>query len=91
LFIPFIQGQGSVSYQISILSLLEGDYRVSAAVVNSATNETYDYHDRCYHFRVYRGKSNEQYGFVTLNGVWEHDADTELVGDMSNLVDVAMT
>lgn len=69
--IPYVHGAGVITYCIPALSLLEGSYMLSAAVVNFANSETYDYHDRLYDFQVYRGKSNEQYGLVTLNGTWE--------------------
>ncbi len=69
--IPVTQRNGEVSYHISDLTLLEGGYTVSVAVVSQANTETFDYHDRLYTFQVYRGKSKEQYGLVTLNGVWQ--------------------
>ncbi|MFN8491947.1 MAG: ABC transporter ATP-binding protein [Caldilineaceae bacterium] len=66
-----VEGVGIISYQIPTLTLLEGSYAVSVAVINTTDTETYDYHDRLHNFQVYRGKSKEQYGLVTLNGVWE--------------------
>jgi len=69
--IPVTQRQGEIRYHISDLTLLEGGYTVSVAVVSQSNTETFDYHDRLYTFQVYRGKSKEQYGLVTLNGVWQ--------------------
>jgi lipopolysaccharide transport system ATP-binding protein len=71
--IPLAHGAGVVRYVIPALSLLEGSYTLSAAVVNESNTETYDYHDRLYEFQVYRGRSHELYGLVTLNGHWEID------------------
>lgn len=73
LTLPLIQGAGVVRYEIPSLPLLEGGYLLSAAVVNDANTETYDYHDRLYEFQVYRGKSRETYGLITLGGAWAHD------------------
>ncbi len=69
--IPVVHGDGAITYCVPALPLLEGSYTLSVAVVNFANSETFDYHDRLYDFQVYRGKSNEQYGLVTLNGMWE--------------------
>lgn len=73
LFIPYVEGEGVVSYQISSLMLLEGTYFLSVAAVNSADTETYDYHDRLYPFRVFPGKSMDRYGLVSLGGQWSWD------------------
>jgi ABC-type polysaccharide/polyol phosphate transport system ATPase subunit len=70
LSIPFVEGQGVVAYRIPVLNLLEGSYLISVAVVNKTSTETFDYHDRLYPFRVFRGKSRELYGLFTLNGEW---------------------
>lgn len=72
--IPMVHGVGVISYHIPALPLLEGGYVVSAAVVNDANTETYDYHDRLYEFQVYRGQAKEQYGLVTLGGAWNIEA-----------------
>ena len=70
LSLPFVEGEGKVVYRIPDLSLLEGAYLVSVAVVEALDGETYDYHDRLYPFRVYRGQCSELYGVVTLRGEW---------------------
>jgi len=75
-----VQGSGTLRYRIPALPLLEGGYTVSAAIVNSSNTETLDYQDRLYEFQVYRGKSKEEYGLVTLNGAWSHEA-AELLYD----------
>ncbi len=71
--IPAVQGTGVISYCIPSLSLLEGGYTLSVAVVNHNDTETYDYQDRMHNFQVYRGRSKEQYGLVTLNGTWKSE------------------
>lgn len=68
--IPYVEGQGSVTYAIPALPLLEGDYLVSVAVHEKSDLEMYDYHDRLYPFRVYPGATLERYGLVNLGGEW---------------------
>ncbi len=68
--IPAIEGKGVITYEAPRLPLLGGLYRLSAAVVDSSDNETYDYHDRLYDFQIYPDSRNESYGIVTLRGGW---------------------
>lgn len=65
-----LEDEGEISYEIPALPLLEGGYQLSVAVHNRTDTEMYDYHDRAYSFRVYRGKTRELYGLVTMNGQW---------------------
>lgn len=67
---PYLEGEGEIIYRIPALPLLEGAYAVSAAAVDRADSEIYDYHDRAYPFRVSTGISRERYGLMTLNGDW---------------------
>lgn len=76
LYIPAVEGEGWVVYHIPSLALLEGEYVLSVAVVDRATNEIFDYHDRAYTFNVYPGRSRERYGLVTLNGEWRLEDGT---------------
>ncbi len=78
--IPSVEGEGVVTYRIPELTLLEGAYLVSAAVVDRVSSEVYDYHDRIYPFRVSTGASRERYGMVTLKGEWRL-SPTVLAGD----------
>lgn len=80
LSIPSIEGAGVVTYRIPELTLLEGAYLVSAAVVDRVSSEVYDYHDRSYPFRVSTGTSRERYGMVTLKGEWQISPDV-VAGD----------
>ena len=76
-----IQGSGLISYSIPALPLLPGGYLLSVAVVNEASTETFDYHDRTLTFHVYAGVSKEQYGLVTLHGVWQNEHAAAAIGD----------
>ena len=69
-------GKGIVRHIIPALTLLEGGYNISVAVVDDGDTEMFDYHDRAYSFRVYPGQSGERYGLVTLNGAWDVKSET---------------
>lgn len=77
LYIPEVAGSGIVRHVIPALTLLEGGYNISVAVVDDGDTEMFDYHDRAYSFRVYPGQSGERYGLVTLNGQWEVEAGAD--------------
>ena len=68
--IPFVEGEGTLSYQMVAVPLIEGEFLLSVAVVNVDDTETYDYHDRLYPLRVHAGRSGEHYGLVKLDGDW---------------------
>jgi ABC-type glutathione transport system ATPase component len=72
--LPVLNGQGTVTYIIPHLPLLDGLYEISVAVVSHSNAETFDYHDRSYPFRVVNqnGCVQERYGLVTLQGEWRH-------------------
>jgi ABC-type polysaccharide/polyol phosphate transport system ATPase subunit len=65
-------GTGGVVYSIPSISLLDGLYTITVALVNRDGNFIMDYHDRYYSFRVdNRGhRVKERYGLVTLSGEW---------------------
>ena len=69
--IPYIEGEGSVTYRVGALPLLEGSYDLSLSIHNRADTVMYDYHDRLYRFRVRRVGPGERYGLVSLGGVWD--------------------
>ncbi len=68
--IPFVEGEGTLEYHMSSVPLIEGEYLLSVAVVNTDDTETFDYHDRLYPVRVHAGRSGEYYGLVKLAGDW---------------------
>ncbi len=72
--LPTLKGEGAIAYTIPDLTLLEGAYQISVAVVNETDTETFDYQDRVCSFRVLnRGEvRQERYGLVTLRGIWAH-------------------
>ena len=72
--IPFIEGEGDVSYHIASLPLLEGAYWVSVAIHNRADTAMYDYHDRLYMFSVRQVEQGEKYGLVSMRGEWQWNA-----------------
>jgi lipopolysaccharide transport system ATP-binding protein len=65
-----LKREGVMRYRIPSLTLLEGAYVLSVSVTDESLMVMYDYHDRLYPFRVYRGESREIYGLVTLRGEW---------------------
>jgi lipopolysaccharide transport system ATP-binding protein len=68
--IDSLDKEGVVRYRIPSLPLLEGAYVLSVSIIDETLTVMYDYHDRLYPFRVYRGESREIYGLVTLRGEW---------------------
>jgi lipopolysaccharide transport system ATP-binding protein len=83
LHIPAIEDEGVIVYRVPELSLLEGAFQVSVAVVEAGTSETFDYHDRAYSFRISAGKSRERYGVMTLGGEWFVEASSGATSDKS--------
>ena len=71
--LPLLQGNGSLTFLVSYLPLLDGLYYISVAVVNRDDTEIFDYHDRAYPFRVQNGGGGvrERYGLITLRGEWK--------------------
>ncbi len=72
-WLPVVEGEGTIAYKIPYLPLLEGLYHVTAASTNTDDTEIFDYHDRAYPFRVVNAESDvhEVYGLMTLRGEWE--------------------
>ncbi|MBL8058934.1 MAG: ABC transporter ATP-binding protein [Anaerolineales bacterium] len=70
-----VHGAGRLHYAVPELSLLDGVFYMSVAVVNRTETEVFDFHDRAYTFRVAnsQGQVPERYGLVTLRGRWETD------------------
>lgn len=72
--LPTLNGCGTVTFKIPRLTLLEGLYHISVAIVNRDDTEIFDYHDRAYPFRVVNYGTVERYGLMTLQGEWYIDA-----------------
>lgn len=73
LTLPTLEGGGTVTFTIPQLPVLEGLYYISVAVHATDLPEVYDYHDRCYPFRVVNAHGNrEKYGLVSVRGEWTH-------------------
>ena len=72
--LPTLEGRGAVTFRIPYLPLLQGLYYITVAITNREDTEIFDFHDRCYPFRVENddGDVRERYGCVTLQGEWEH-------------------
>lgn len=68
--IPWVEGEGVVSYEISSVPLLEGKYLISLSAHDWDAIEMYDYHDRLYPFVILPG-SVEKYGLITMGGSWQ--------------------
>lgn len=68
--IDAIQGEGSVTYRVEKMPLLEGVYYVSVAVHDWEDMKMYDYHDSMYPFYML-SSSSERYGMITLHGEWD--------------------
>lgn len=71
--IPFVEGEGVISYRVPDLPLLEGLYMLSVAVVNQEDTATFDYHDRLYPLRVVYSPAKAGYGMVRLHGSWHQE------------------
>jgi lipopolysaccharide transport system ATP-binding protein len=65
-------GVAGVVYTIPSIPLMEGMYKLSAALVNRAGNIMLDYHDQFYTFRINNHGQGvrERYGVMTMNGEW---------------------
>lgn len=72
--LPDMVGAGSVEYNVPKLPLLEGLYRISAAIVDATYTETFDYQDEVHSFRVSNHTQDivERYGLMTLSGEWAY-------------------
>ena len=62
-------GEGEVWLELRELNLLPGDYQFSASFHNLDQSETYDHHDRKFHFKVLSGPKVE-IGLLHLEHDW---------------------
>jgi hypothetical protein len=61
-----------VSFRVDELTLLPGQYWVSASLYDESCTYAYDYHDHMYELNVGPGDDEERYGLVRLPGRWAH-------------------
>jgi ABC-type polysaccharide/polyol phosphate transport system ATPase subunit len=69
----FIDGSGVVDLRVDQLMLLPGTYDVGATVSDFTVSHAYDQRHRVVRFDVEPGDPREQFGLVSLGGVWEGD------------------
>jgi lipopolysaccharide transport system ATP-binding protein len=69
--IPFVEGEGEISYQVQSLPLARGDYVLSLSAHNRMDTQMYDYHDRLYPFKVAELGPAQTKALVKLRGEWE--------------------
>lgn len=74
---PSLEGEGELWFEVERLELLPGDYQISASFHNLDRSETYDFHDRKYHFKVLSGPKVEMGLFHIPHRwvVWQPEAD----------------
>ncbi|MEK6917062.1 MAG: Wzt carbohydrate-binding domain-containing protein, partial [Nanoarchaeota archaeon] len=68
--IPYVEGEGSISYIINKLPLLEGTYLVTVAVHPYNSFKPYDVHDKKYSFEVI-SKDIKDLGIIYIDSRWE--------------------
>jgi lipopolysaccharide transport system ATP-binding protein len=69
--VPFVEGEGTVLYQVKRLPLMEGTYTLSVASRNQAGTVTFDELDRLHTFKTRQVGSGERYGLAGFYGRWE--------------------
>jgi len=70
--IPYIEGDGRVTYTVDVLPLLEGTYLLTAAIHDERGVWTFDYHGQSWTFHVQQGEVGERYGAIYMPARWEH-------------------
>jgi ABC-2 type transport system ATP-binding protein len=64
---------GSIDLKIPALMLVRGIYDVSTSIFDYGCLHPYDFRHRTFRFDVEMGQPRDQFGVVTLGGVWEGD------------------
>ena len=76
--LPSVDGEGFVSYTIDSLSLLPGEYLITAAIYDHSCRHPYDHHERMYRLTVYSSAPDgERYGVVRFSARWSHQTRAE--------------
>ena len=73
--IPFIEGKGYVDYRLDRLPFLPGDYLISTAIYDWDDTHRYDYWHHCARFTVVPGGTHEKYGYLAMEGHWNHSTE----------------
>ncbi|MGQ0805178.1 MAG: ABC transporter ATP-binding protein [Actinomycetota bacterium] len=68
-----IDGAGVVDFRVDRLLLLPGTYDVSGTLYDFTISHAYDHRHRVFRFDVEPGQPREEFGLVSLGGVWEGD------------------
>jgi ABC-type polysaccharide/polyol phosphate transport system ATPase subunit len=69
-----IDGPGVVDLRVDRLLLLPGTYDIGATLCDPTLSHVYDQRHRAYRFDVEHGEPREEFGLVSLGGVWEGTA-----------------
>ena len=72
--IAAIEGVGEVSFTMPSLTLLAGEYRLSAAIYDDQIQHPLDHHDQMYRLTVLPNAAVERYGLMKPWGTWQHRA-----------------
>lgn len=71
--IPFVEGAGTIEYQVERLNLLPGAYEVSVAAYDHALQRQFDYQHRVYPFWVVATPGvREEHGTAYLPSHWQY-------------------
>lgn len=80
--IPFVEGTGSVDYQVERLNLLPGAYEFSAAVYDREAQHPFDHQHRSHLFWVDQDPNVfERWGVVYLPNTWKQQAGQDIHAD----------
>jgi ABC-type polysaccharide/polyol phosphate transport system ATPase subunit len=66
-----IEGRGHIDLRVEHLMLLPGTYDASATLYDHTLAHAYDHRHRAFRFDVEHGHPREDFGVVSLGGVWE--------------------
>jgi ABC-type polysaccharide/polyol phosphate transport system ATPase subunit len=66
-----VDGSGVVDLRVDRMLLLPGTYDVGATLCDPTLSHVYDQRHRAFRFDVEHGEPREEFGLVSLGGVWE--------------------
>jgi lipopolysaccharide transport system ATP-binding protein len=76
--IPHIFGKGYVDYRIAQLPFLPGDYALTTTIYDKDEVHPFDVWHKGARFVVVPGGTPERYGYVALQGAWQHQANAAI-------------